>query len=164
MPDKLPRWDCRNGEDQKALEAWTNARLDNDNERIVGTDSYNQYMLALEKEFSSNLKRNRVIAAVKNKAWETVARLADTEELRRLALPRKRGRPPGGGRAFLSLACQNAAVDLERIRTIWKQHYKKQNRSAAPTAYEIAARRSGIEPDTLINYCKNQHRKFLRPK
>jgi hypothetical protein len=159
---KLPRWDCRSAADQKRLEAWTNARLDEAGDDMPIDESY---AVATEKHFGQVLKRGRLLVAVKAKDKKTVARLADTEELRLLALQQRgRGRAPGDRRPndlpeVERWACQEAVDDMERIRLIWQHDFGKRNRSADPTANDIAARRYNIEPDILINYRKNRRRK-----
>jgi hypothetical protein len=165
---KPPRWDCRNKADQDLLEEWTNFRLaeldDEQERRTEHPDAAAIQLKWTSQLMSQNQRRSLVIDAIKKKDWETFERLADTVELRRLRRPRKRGRPPSRASALLSFGREGAAEDVERIRKIWHQHYKKQNRSDPPTAIEIAARRYGMEPDELINYLKNRHRRFSRHK
>jgi hypothetical protein len=168
---KKPGWVCRNAAQLRALEAWTLARLDElseptaDDIRLeVEMMSDEKYMAMIQNDFAQRLKRGRLILARRAKDWKTVSRLADTEELRRLALrPRKRGRAKGESRPrdlpdFLKALLEYAAMDVEYIRAIWKRDFGKRNRSAAPTAIDIAARRNGVEENQLVNFKKNQHR------
>lgn len=184
----LPHWECRNSADQKRLEAWTIERLvELDKQEILqllhhsidhqSSSSVLSSFLSSYAQFSSNgIKRREVVAAAMARDVEALVRLADTEELRRVAFgiafpqPRGRGRAKGEPRPGdlprdLKEACKFAMRDVERIQSIWMEHLGKRNRgpSAAPTAVDIAARRWGIVPDTLINYRKNR-RRILRRK
>jgi hypothetical protein len=113
-----------------------------------------------------------VILAVRAKDRATVERLADTPELRQLALrealrQHRRGREKGEQRPrdlpqTTKWGCEEALEDVEHIRRIWKRHYGRRNRAMEPTAIEIAARRWGIKDETLINFKKNRHRNQRR--
>ena len=110
------------------------------------------YVAATEKDISDRLKRGRVIRAKRAGDHEALARLATTEELRRLAY--RRLRDAGATKANrdrviyqdrLKSSLEEASYDVERIREIWQQHYGRRNRKAEPTAIEIAARRHGMQ-------------------
>jgi hypothetical protein len=51
----------------------------------------------------------------------------------------------------------DASNDVDRIRMVWKRHFKKQNRSERqpPTAVQIAARRYGVGERLLMNWRSN---------
>jgi hypothetical protein len=168
-----PRWDCRDEKDREHFEAWTNAQLDElfepsaadiRREQVLFSDS--KFPNVLEQEASKRLKRGRVIVAARAGDHEILAWLADTEELRRLAFKRhQRGREKGERRPrdlsqLTKWCCEEALADVEHIRQIWKNEptYRKRNRAMDPTAIGIAARRWGIEVDTLINFKKNRRR------
>jgi hypothetical protein len=173
---KLPRWDCQDEDDLKRLEAWTNARLDETELEAADPADFmpddEASAVAISKFFGQMRERGRLIGrlivAVRAKDIETVARLADTVELRRLVQHLQhpgtgnvRGDRPDDDLSDLERClCEDAANDMKRIKLIWQQHYPdKRARNADPTANDIAARRCGIEPNTLNNYRKNRHRK-----
>jgi hypothetical protein len=173
-----PRWICRDEKDQQRLEAWTNAQLDAIDAVFEAAYDpardpfyiFHPTLAALEEENAQRVKRGRVILAARAGDHETLARLADTLELRRLAFKRhRRGREKGERRPrdlpqVTKVCCEDALDDVEHIRRIWKREYGRQNRGAdsPPTAMGIAARRHGIEDETtLINFKKNRHRKRL---
>ncbi len=188
-----PRWNVPQGDDgekdRQRFEEWTNARLDEmhaqEDKIEFDEETYDptrdpfyipdpKYVGAVEKDVTERLKRGRVKLAARAGDHETLARLATTEELRRLAYkPYKRGREKGEPRPRdlpdrLKSSLEEASYDVERIREIWQQHYGRRNRKAEPTAIEIAARRHGIKDHKLINFRKNLHRRsgpiFLRLK
>jgi hypothetical protein len=190
-PPKLPPpwdcpWDCRNAEDQRRLEAWTVARIDEIPPMMRwGKSKFEQaleeqpddpryhYMLNdpasgadTEKLFSERRKRNRVIDAAKRGDNEAMARLADTPELRRLAFATRhaRGREKGEPRPrdtplSKRLRLEAADNDVNLIYQIWEQHFGKHYRTAAPTAVQIAAKRHGVTEDELKNFRKNKTRR-----
>jgi hypothetical protein len=45
-----------------------------------------------------------------------------------------------------------AVADVERIITLWREEYKRKNRSDLVTAEQIAAERNGITVDDIKNY------------
>jgi hypothetical protein len=157
----LPRWNCFRAAQRAEFEAWTNAQLDA--EELAAYDPTTDPMLdndfvdAYERDINADYKRGRVLVAKHNKDWETVAQLADTQELRRIAYrPRPRGRVKGEPRPRdVSQSVQEAASYYRRIRALWLRHYGRHNRSMAPTAIDIAARRWRVEPEQLANYLKN---------
>jgi hypothetical protein len=178
-----PDWVCHSEAAIKRFEAWTNAQLDEIPtwfEEEFGQTAANMtcddYLLLqdpkfaaeVEHEASARLKRSRVIRAAREGDHDTLARLADTEELRRLALPlafrrHRQGREKGEWRPrdlpqTTKWRCEEALADVKRIRQIWKQHYGRRNRTIEPTAIGIAARRWSIKDNTLINFKKNRHR------
>lgn len=168
----LPRWDCHDEKDQERLEAWTNARLDSIDDTAADPKRdpfhiFDPTVAVLEQDIAQRLKRGRVKIAARAGHYETVARLADTVELRRLALSsldHRRGREIGDQRPndlpqTTKRCCEEALADVEHIRQIWKTTYGKRNRSASPTAMEIAARRWGIDDTLLINFKKNRNRR-----
>jgi hypothetical protein len=166
-----PRWDCRDEKDRESFEAWTNAQLDEmfepsaadiRREQVLFSDS--KFPNVLEQEASERLKRGRVIMAARAGDYDMLARLADTEDLRQLAFRRRKpGRAKGEPRPrdlpqTTKWCCEEALADVDRIHQLWKNKLGKCNRSAAPTAMEIAARRCGVDVDVLDNFKKNRHR------
>jgi hypothetical protein len=163
---KPPRWLCRDEKDQQCLEDWTNRALDSMFEPSAADIAREQDPTPVfHQELSTQLKRGRVIVAARAGESETLARLATTPELLRLALkPHKRGREKGEQRPrdlpqLAKWGCIEALADVEHIRRIWKNEFGKRNRSESPTAMEIAARRWGIDPEVLITFKKNRHRR-----
>ena len=165
-PQAPPSWVCHSEADIKRFEAWTNARLD---EMFEPRSDEHLIQLSLsDPKFAASVeagaKRRRVITAARARDTAALTRLADTEELRRLAFsPHRRGREKGEPRPrdlpqLTRWCCEEALADVKRIRQIWKRHYGRQNRTIEPTAIEIAARRWGIKDETLINFKKNRHR------
>jgi hypothetical protein len=168
MSDKLPRWDCRNLKDQRALEQWTNAQLD-----LMDADfdiEFEMMMIEegydwLERDINARYKRGTLAVAVKNKDEKTLNRLMADPELRTLALrwwahKPGRGRKKGEPRTHdipqpMRFALEWASKDVARIKDIWKDHFNKQNRSEHPTAIAIAAKRNRVDENLLINWRKN---------
>jgi hypothetical protein len=168
MMTKRPDWNCL-AKDIKHFEAWTNAQLDALYERadehlIQLSLSDPKFLASGEKQASERFKRGRVILAAREGDHETLARLAVTEELRRLAFrPHKQGREKGERRPkdlkqLTRDCCEEALEDVERIRQIWQRVYGKRNRAMAPTAIGIAERRYGLKEGVLINFMKNRRR------
>ena len=164
---KAPRWICRNQREQKLLEDWTNARLDElfePSAADIAREQDHTHSPVFHHELSAKLQRGRVILAVQAKDHAAVEQLANTEELRRLALrealtPHRRGREKGESRPrdyppTLKWSLPDALADVDHIRRIWKREYGLRNRAAAPTAMDIAARRWGIDPEVLITFKK----------
>jgi hypothetical protein len=165
-----PRWDCVSEAAIERFEAWTNKQLDamfeRPDEHLIQLSLLDpKFVASGEKQASEQRKRGGVIVAARVGDHETLARLANTEELLRLAFKRhKRGREKGERRPrdlrqLTKWCCEEALADVEHIRQIWKNAYGKRNRTSEPTAIGIAARRYGIEVDTLINFKKNRHRR-----
>lgn len=169
---KLPRWDCRDPKDQKLFEEWTNARLDEIDaefdaalEALEDKRQRDNPHIPIRNALDDGQSDNQCITirnhkvAVKNIDGERYVRLADLEPLLRPE-SRKRGRPKSKARLFKFYFYSGAAEDIDRIRKIWHDHYKKQNRSDSnsPTAFEIAARRHGIELNVLRSYLSNRRR------
>ena len=171
-----PRWACRDKKEQHRFEAWTLARLDEEDAHEM--DNYDpaldpwhivdpKSLVALEKDASERLKRGRVIVAARARDHDALVRLADTEDLRRLAFrPHKRGREKGERRPrdlpdIVRAGCEEALFLVERIRDIWQNEptYGKRNRTLKPTAIESAARRCAVDSDTLVNFKKNRPRR-----
>jgi hypothetical protein len=178
-PKAPPHWVCHSAADIKRFEEWTNARLDEmfeprPDEHLIQISLQDpKFATAVEHEASTRLKRGRVIMAARAGDTAALARLADTEELRRLAFRRhRRGREKGERRPrdlaeLTRWCCEEALADMERIHQIWQRPppygYGRRNRAIDPTAISIAARRWGIEDvDTLINFKKNRHRNQRR--
>jgi hypothetical protein len=152
---KKPRWDCRNGADRKALEVWTNARLDELDEPsdddiaiYIATMTDEKFHDATVKHFGATIRRNRAINKFKAMGWKPPH-----------GVGRAKGEPrPGDLSDIEKAALEYAADDVESIYRIWRQDFQKRNRGAAPTAIAIAARRAGIDEEQLINFRKNRHR------
>ena len=53
---------------------------------------------------------------------------------------------------------QLALDDVKRIRRLWRAHFGRVYRSAAPTALSIAARRHGLTETQLTSFRSNRHR------
>lgn len=178
MPVK-PRWVCHNQREQDLFEAWTNRQLDELDAGLaekVNNENDAAYQVAVERVFSALAKKRAplakgraVILAVKNKDENKLLQLIRDPKLARLVvreftrkLPIGRGRKKGDSRPadinpFLRYVRMNAADDVKRIRSIWKQTFNKQNRTDDPTALGIAARRYGLAEDDLDNWRKNHH-------
>jgi hypothetical protein len=169
-----PRWVCLSAADIERLEAWTNAKLDEmyDNAADPTRDPFHFFhptIALLERDIAQRVKRGSVILAARAEDHETLARLADTEELRRLAFKRqhhRQGREKGEERPHdlpqtTKWCCEEALDDVGHIRRIWKREYGRHNRGpdSPPTAMGIAARRYGLKDKTLENFKKNRHRK-----
>lgn len=173
---KLLKWVCHDGKDQDRFEAWTNAQLDEleqpsaDDILHDSVAIFDQHaMAAADKSASDRLRRGRLLLAVRAKDHAAVQRLANTEQLTRLALraalaQRGPGRATGEWRPWdyspeLKCALEDAARDVELVRGVWLRAFGRRNRTMPPTAIEIASRRNGIEhPADLENFRKNQHR------
>ncbi len=165
---KPPRWLCRDEKDQQCLEDWTNRALDamfEPSAADIASEQDPTHSPIFHQELSAQLKRGRVIVAARGSDHETLARLATTPELLRLAFkPHRRGREKGEHRPrdlsqLTKWGCIEALADVEHIRRIWKNEYGLRNRSESPTAMEIAARRWGINAEVLITFKKNRHRR-----
>jgi hypothetical protein len=175
LPTEPPDWRCSHGAaDRKQFEAWANARLDEWYEPASAADIRREQLLfsdpkfvaATEQYASRRLKHGRMIVAARSGDHEALTRLADTDELRqlgfRLALKRhRRGREKGDRRPgdlpeLLKWCLEDAADDVNRIRKIWQEDYKRRNRTMDPTAVAIAARRHGVSETALINFRKNR--------
>jgi len=162
MKTKLPRWFCRDAKDRERFEAWTNTALD-EASKNPSTDFFDEtFADAVEQDFKQQLKRGRVLLAREAQDHEALARLADTEELRRLAFQRhKQGREKGehrprDRRPVLKICLEDAANDVDRIRDLWQRAYNRRNRTKEPTAIAIAARRYGVKETQLVNFRKNR--------
>lgn len=172
---KPEHWDCRNEKEIRYFEYWTNAKLDELFEPSAADiirEQDHTLSPVVHKELSEQLHRGRLIQAVRSKDQAAVARLADTEELKRLAFrvafeKHGRGREKGEGRPqdysqHLKAALEEASREIGLIRKIWASEFNgKRNRSNDPTAIDIAARRWGIDPGALINFRKNRSRSGL---
>jgi hypothetical protein len=174
-PKAPPHWDCHSEADIRRFEAWTNARLDEmfeprSDEHFIQLSLLDpKFATAVEHEASTQLKRGRVIMAARAGDTATLVRLADTEELRRLAFRRhRRGREKGERRPrdlpeLTSWCCEEALADMKRIRQIWQRPppygYGRRYRAIDPTAISIAARRYNLDESVLINFKKNRHRR-----
>ena len=177
MPLK-PRWDCHDKKEQDLLEAWTNKQLDEQDvgleEERMNSENYEACLAAVERIFSSQAKKRAVqtkkravTLAVKNKDKKALnelmsdpesARLAVREFTRKPSRGRKKGEPrPADIPGVLRFVRMNASDDVDRIKSIWKREFDKQNRKRgeAPTAIAIAARRHRIDEDDLRNWRKN---------
>jgi hypothetical protein len=171
-----PSWHCRNTADQKDLERWTREQLNDDppNLRELPDDLYRELKMANNERFAlwigedvgPKFKRVRVIAVVRR--LQNI--IGNDPELRllarRLLLPRGSGRRkgerrPGNLTNQQRHACEAALNDVGRIRAIWRREFHKTNRSASPTALEIAARLHGLKEADLARYQKN--RSPIRP-
>ena len=157
--------------DSERFEAWINEQLDKLFEPTaadIAGEQDHTHSPVFHHELSAQLKRGRVILAVRAKDRAAVERLADTPELSQLALrealrQHRRGREKGERRPrdlsqLTRWCCEEALADVERIRRILKETYPKDYRGSTPLAMEFAARRWGIKDDTLINFKKNRHR------
>lgn len=172
-----PDWYCESLADQERFEAWTNRRLD---EMFKPTDADRQRDIDIDNDpkveadiggrywrgAGHDRKRAQIRAAIKRKDRKILAQL-DPQLVWATLLPgrgRKKGESrPGDLPWYTRASCELAASDIDRIREIWNrpppdQGYGRQNRSAAPTAVQIAARRWGLSEETLINFRKNQRR------
>src|SRR5262249_8712174 len=160
---------CHSPADRQRLEAWTNARLDEYYFDLV--DPHHEMELMSDEKFISDteqhigrmLKQGRVIGAAKRKDLPALLPLVkDDPELLRLAdhwlsRPHNVGREPGEPRPgdhsdMIRWSLPDASRDVEQIRRIWKRRLGFVNRKEDPTAVDIAARRWGLDPQTLINY------------
>jgi hypothetical protein len=74
-----------------------------------------------------------------------------SEFLQELMRKRPRGRPPGHEPGLAE-----ALDDIARIRKLWRRTFKKTNRSAFPTAIDIAAARHSFTSDQLVHFRKNR--------
>ena len=169
-----PDWVCHSAADIERFEAWTNAQLDAmfPDPTSASDPRREQILLSIgpvfHDELSAQLKRGRVILAARAGDYEVLAKLADTEELRRLAFaPHGIGRRKGEARPrdlpqLTKACCLDALEDVALIRRIWKRPppygFGRVNRSCEPTAFGIAARRYGLKEDTLLTFKSHQRR------
>jgi hypothetical protein len=174
-----PDWDCTNEAARKRFEAWTNEQLDLLDEELdeppmgaEGLEPPTVEDLERGEELPFDLTPGKIAQAVEQRDYKELARLtAKRRDLLTLMFrlqdrKRRRGRRKGDPRPsdlpqVIKDVLPLVSTDVDRIRHIWKKTYNRTNRTEAPTALEIAARRWNIEPeiDSLINYRKNLRRK-----
>lgn len=150
-PSGLPRWKCRNGADQEALEAWTNRQLDLIDRQPASLIRHDQKMLHMVQ-----------------------AMLADKSLFERLLAAARAGRAQKRGPGRRKGECRPndwtddeintlpyAAEDVIRIRAIWRFNFGKQNRGTRnpPTAIGIAAGRHSLTEERLRAIFKNHGRR-----
>jgi hypothetical protein len=133
---KLPPWQARNPRERQQMVDWVNERLDELNEADFNEGCNNA------QQFEAWLATGgREIDAADHGNIEPLRkRLPQIARFLTAPLPRKRKK-----RQMLSPAAV-AALNVKRIRHLWKKHYKRKNRRKddGPSAIEIAALRSEV--------------------
>lgn len=173
----LPKWNCRNQADQDYLETWTNQQLDLIADRLpaslVRKDAEMHSIIQAMLSDNRTFERTLIYFAVADGDAATIERLTvEHPELRDFAVQLstyKRGRGrlknerrPDDWSRDEANAFPFAAEGVSRIRAIWKRYFGKQNRTAPPTAIDIAARRYGINEERFRNMLKNYGRRYSR--
>jgi hypothetical protein len=145
---ELPRWECHNARDARAMVAWVNAKLDQMDtisERFV---RYGESVLESDEAY--------VLAQAIKQADN-----GDIEPLRRL-YPHLAGflrRPKRQrGKRFAKnnrSPVKEAVYDVKRIRDLWLVNYQKKKRSKdLVTAEQIAADRWHVDVAVVANRMK----------
>lgn len=152
--DKPPPWEAKNSREREWMERWVNARLNElDSEKLDRLEKRLNATNASAPEWS--IIKAQMDEHVLKKALET-AECGDMALLRnlypRLARFINRPRLDKPGDHFLrdpeqlAPSLKWAIEDVDRIKTIWKQYYGKQNRRDGQlSALEIAANRHGVK-------------------
>lgn len=156
--DKLPPWEAKNSREREWMERWVNAKLDE-----------------LDSEDLDRLERQINAANASAPEWPTIKAQMDEHDLKKALERAERGdmaslrklyprlarfinRPkldkPGDhflrDPKQLDASLKWAIEDMDRIKTIWKNYYGKQNRRDGQlSALEIAANRHGVKPDDV---------------
>jgi len=166
---KLPRppWAFRGERDRLQFKAWMNQQLDDATSPDIDLNDP-AYVDAVERHFTQQLKRGRVIIAAQQRDGNALARLTANDPhlkdlaIRQLVQVRARGRQKGEARpkdltSIEKALLDDALRDLDRIREICMGHWNRW-KGSEPIAMEIAAERAGLTPDQLINFKKNRVR------
>ena len=148
---KLPEWHCRDEADRKYLEEWTNKKLDERHKAEA------EEIAKAEAAFLGGRSKHLTleqweIAFIEYQFLEATARKDQTHLERlfvnypqvasKLWLARRSGKPKRLFRTPIELFQFRASRDMDLIHQIWKKEFGRQNRSAPPTAKEIAVRRN----------------------
>ena len=163
---KRSLWDYRNDTELNALKEWTSSQLYPGPASPASQQAGLDYLENDEqfwKQWNDHKTRQRVVQAAKARDFKALDRLtADDPALRELGYrvltyKHPRGAEKGDRHSnYLSdrerFALDGAALDVKRIKQIWKQHFGKMNRTSL--AIEIAAELAGVSPRQLTNYLR----------
>jgi hypothetical protein len=168
MKKKRSLLDYRNDTELKALKEWTYSQLYHEPTRDDWSGlEYLENDEQFRKDWNDYKTRQRVVKAAKAKDIKELERLtADDPALRELGYrtltyKHSRGTEKGARHSnYLSdrerFILDWAALDVKRIKQIWKQHFGKMSRTSL--AIEIAAELANVSPKQLTSHLKNQAR------
>jgi hypothetical protein len=158
---KPPPWHARDAQERQMMIEWVNSELD----RQLKVETDQRMANFDQKEFRD------WCAEYGSETFE--AEHGNIEPLRKrlpklakfLHLPKQEG----PGKRFPKLGTQHkhnvrrAVNDVDRIRALWRQQYKKQNRGKdvgiGPSAEDIAAERWGVTVDEILTQKKKSRAK-----
>jgi hypothetical protein len=140
----LPRWQCRDERDVKAMTDWVNHELNLMDAEALRKDLRGENTPTDNVSFAIEQADNHISIERLRQAFPHLARF--------LQLPKR-----GHGERLRSRRynpIKGAVADVERIRKLWKDNYGKTRRTTGPKAESIAADRWDIEADAVINALK----------
>jgi hypothetical protein len=180
---KKPRWDCRNESERKYFEEWTNSQLSSVNlfpevwgDVIADQELLEEQSVITDQEYKALDEWNRqtlgwlmpqvrISSATQKKDWAEVQRICRENPAQWpfayaklvAAITPRQGRPKDAADTLMrQTELETATRYVEAIRDLWKREFGIRNRSMAPKAIAIAARRCELTEVKLINYMKNR--------
>lgn len=163
-PPKRPaRWDSNDDRDIKAMTDWVLYQLD------IQAD-FDELESMWEEGYEHISREQMAIEAADGGDIEPLRKL-HPKLANYLHLPprrREQGRPkmrvrPPESTDDPALRVLVAAQDVEFIKRLWKREYGRQNRTTAPSAVEIAAKRWDVSAADLRRF-KKKHPRVLHRK